>query len=818
MAKAKVKKKNNFWVDGIISIFFSFVLGYIVLKIFEFFKTDNSKSILRIFDGILDFKSGFEFLFGLSFQEKIYALFIFLIIFISMILFLRIDKFKGFEDAAWHGVHGDARFYSVSEMIDRGFAAPVKESKYSTKDYNVALSAKEGIILGLDEKNKNMLIVPLSTELTNQNVLVVGESGSAKGQAFVIPNILNQRTSSMIVSDPKGELYHLTGDIKRDQGYKVVQVDFVNLTGNKYNPLEYINDDLDAKRVAYTIAKNSAKEDKEDHWFVKAWDLLTGLIIYCKDKYDNPSIPIEVKREFNKIAEDEAYLLEIIEEIGMDHEAYSYLKDAAVAKGNERASILSTFTKQTGIFNSAKVRNMTSENTFHFSDLQEQPTIIYVKIPIKDNPVAALTATFFDQAISYLYKYADANESVLKRPTKLLLDEFANIGKLNGYDETLQTCRGLLLSIITILQDFAQVEAKYGKELTRTIINAHASKILLKTSDTETAKYFEEIAGTTTVKYDTKSVGTGGGWAYILDLDKNSKGSVSKSEHFQKINLLDKSVLYSIPKSDAYVFMDGKVIPVSKSFQHNIYGNFITESYRVGEETKFKYVYPNHRSKYIKDFGFVPYNQTIKISSEIQKKDISDISLKAEIHSKEEEKSTDTVIVPEIKSEKLDSLLDAFFVNDFSGKKQEAAPVIKTKEKTPDVEAIRPKKKKEITIKDTIESIKENIMKKHDDGSVETVAALKDIKALDAIQEQSEKIEQSSIKIQKMTQLKMNLDAYGSTNVESVDTNEDAEAKEDITEIEDIEVIEDDKEPVTSNKYTVESVDDEQREIEELPF
>ncbi len=609
--KKKKNKKRSFWSVSLVSFTVALLMVYCGFSLVISFKEDLEyfSVLLGVSDNFLYFEN------QVPYEQKIYFGIGFTLIFVLLLILLRTDNAKGYTDEREHGVHGNSRFYEPDEMREKGFAASSKMSKYDSKNPFVALGAKEGIICGLDEDKEKILVIPQDTKLDNRNVLLVGSAGSSKGQAFIIPNILNQKTSSIIVTDPKGELYHLTHEIKRDQGYKVLQIDFMNLVGNAFNPLDYVTDDLEAKRLAYTIARNAAKDDKEDHWFIKAADLLTGLIIYVKEKYPNPSIPIEIKKEFGLIISDENYLLNVVDEIGEHHPAYLYLKEAAVATGNERSGIFSTFTKQTGIFNSQKVKSMTSHSSFHFSELQEQPTILYVKVPIKDNPVAALTATFFDQLIGYLYKYGDANFSRLDIPTIIVFDEFANIGRLNGYDEILQTCRGYLLSLITVVQDFAQLEAKYGKELYRTIINGHATKVFLKTNDIETAKYFETLAGATTVKYNTKSSSSGGGLAYYLDLTQSTGGNVSKSEHYQKKNLLEHHDLMKMDNEKMYAFIDGMPVSLNKAFQNKIFNGLLTSEEKMGNGvSKFNYVYPKHREKYIKTYNLKPYIQEKEIS------------------------------------------------------------------------------------------------------------------------------------------------------------------------------------------------------------
>ena len=74
----------------------------------------------------------------------------------------------------------------------------------------------------------------------NNNVLVVGSSGSGKTRSIVTPNIL-QATGSYIISDPKGNLYNKYKDYLKMQGYVVKKLDFTN-PGNSahYNFFKYI--------------------------------------------------------------------------------------------------------------------------------------------------------------------------------------------------------------------------------------------------------------------------------------------------------------------------------------------------------------------------------------------------------------------------------------------------------------------------------------------------------------------------------------------------------------------------------------------------
>lgn len=606
---AKKKKQKSRFVDGIIALLLGMFVSYLGLV--------GLKSLLVGGDylyNVLNASKTLEWLVESETYMKMISLAIWVGVFV-VFMSASSKKDSGYKDASSHGAYGNAQFSELDDVRDDGFIAPRKESVFSEKNPLVTLGASEGIILGREDDE--LIIIPPNSKLDNRNVYVVGSSGSAKGQAFVINNIVNNKQETIIVTDPKGELYDLTSDIKRDQGYKVYQIDFLNLKGNRYNPLDYVKNDFESIKIATTISKNSGKDVKQDFFFNTAKDLLTGLIIFVTDgeRFEKPSISREVKRLFNKISEDKDFLQNLCEEIGEEHPSYQYFKDASIATGNTRTSILQSFAQQTSIFSLKDVAKLTEDSDINFYDLQEEKSILYVKIPVTDNPVPALTATFFDQLIDTLYSIGDQNGAKLKIPTIMMFDEFANIGQLNKYDNVLSTCRGYDLAMITVVQDFAQMEKVYGKEMSRIIVNNHDTTLFLRTKDVETAKFFEALAGDTTIKYNTRNRN---GSNTLLDLVMGTKSSSSTglSETYVKKPLTSASELMNMnPPDKCYIYMTGHVIEAKKAYQSLIYKNFFTKQDGIGNNgrPKFVYCYPENREAYMKKFGLKAKEEIVNL-------------------------------------------------------------------------------------------------------------------------------------------------------------------------------------------------------------
>lgn len=96
-----------------------------------------------------------------------------------------------------------------------------------------------GTILGIVDKQ---IVYQNNSTKPNRNIFVVGGPGSYKTQSVVITNLFNETENSIVVTDPKGELYEKTAGIKLAQGYQVHVVNFANMAhSDRYNPFDIFN-------------------------------------------------------------------------------------------------------------------------------------------------------------------------------------------------------------------------------------------------------------------------------------------------------------------------------------------------------------------------------------------------------------------------------------------------------------------------------------------------------------------------------------------------------------------------------------------------
>lgn len=124
---------------------------------------------------------------------------------------------------------------------------------------------------------------------TDTHTLIVGPTGSKKTRLIAMPSvvILGNAGESMVISDPKAEIYKKTAGLLQTKGYRVITINLRNPSfSSRWNPLKipyhfYQNDDLDrACEFANDIAQNMIPvNSKDSFWENSAASLLFGLIL-----------------------------------------------------------------------------------------------------------------------------------------------------------------------------------------------------------------------------------------------------------------------------------------------------------------------------------------------------------------------------------------------------------------------------------------------------------------------------------------------------------------------------------------------------------
>ena len=481
-----------------------------------------------------------------------------------------------------------------------------------------------GIVMGI--KNGKVLIQHEKSKIANRNQYVVGGPGSFKTQSFIITNMLNITDCSLVVTDPKGEVYEKTAKIKEAQGYEVRVVNFKNMgISDRYNPFGYVWKDLHATTVANTIvsAKNDPK--RKDIWFNSQLGLLKSLILYAKTEF-HPSMRnmegiLDFLQEFDPEANEggESELDQKFMSLDRRHPARrSYELGFKKSQEKTRASIILSLLTTIGDYIDDEVASFTSNNDFFFEDIGTRKVALYVLIPTMDDTWEGLINLFFSQLFQELYILGDKNGAKLPVPTVFLLDEFPNLGKFENYETFLATCRGYRIACCTILQNNTQLMDKYGKDKAESILGNCAIKICLGNVNDTTAAYFSNLMGKATIKVET------GGSS--LSQGKSGSSSSSHNYSYSQRALMNADEILTMSETDSLVLIAGKYpIKAKKAVQFELFPGLV-DKYEVSQmdykrkiSTEAQRYYENEVKKYdfqIQETQFDDYQEIIDIDNQ----------------------------------------------------------------------------------------------------------------------------------------------------------------------------------------------------------
>ena len=166
----------------------------------------------------------------------------------------------------------------------------------------------------LDKKGKDMEVAFNSA----CHSIIIGSTGSGKTTTFVSPMIQilasTAAGSSMVITDPKGELFMLHSKFLQSRGYDVKVIDLRDTYSSyRWNPLDSIWDNFELYRNAHTLAfrhtddinKANIKLDKSvaDISNVKEWYEFEGKAYTDYSKLIN-AVKIYKKKIYDEVYED----------------------------------------------------------------------------------------------------------------------------------------------------------------------------------------------------------------------------------------------------------------------------------------------------------------------------------------------------------------------------------------------------------------------------------------------------------------------------------------------------------------------------------
>lgn len=426
-------------------------------------------------------------------------------------------------------------------------------NNFKTVDYSsLSTTEIEGIPIIAKENKKNYKI----TFSKPAHTMIIGTTGSGKTTTFINPTIQilsnTQNKPSMLISDPKGELYSLHAKSLIKRGYDVKVLDLRNpYCSIRWNPLErpfemyqkmlslddcvkvneeegyYIFEDKiyydeEEKNAAVQVRKQEIFDEvyedlndvcsvlcpvtnkSEPIWESGAKNFILAICLAMLEDSENPALGM-TKEKFNfynimKIAtntqEDCEDLIDYFKNRSPIAKSVSLSKQVLDASDKTRGSYLSTIFDKLSIFSDMSICSLTSANEIDFGDVATKPTALFLQIPDEKETRHTLAAMVILQAYKGLVAKANTYPDLsLPRSVYFLLDEFGNLPKIHKLEQMITVGRSRKIWLSLVVQSYAQL-AKVYDEKTADIIKSNCNiQIFIGTTDLKTIEEFSKKCG-----------------------------------------------------------------------------------------------------------------------------------------------------------------------------------------------------------------------------------------------------------------------------------------------------------------------------------
>ena len=373
-------------------------------------------------------------------------------------------------------------------------------------------ASKEEILSNLTKINKESKIahggIPITSDEENiyiedrgSHTLIIGSTGSGKTQAMIMPSIKLsiEAGESLLVNDPKGEIYERLADKLNQEGYHTIVLDFSDPRyGNNWNPLQlpyqiYQENNHDQalkliEDIAYYIFGEAAKNE-DPFWINSAKNYFCGLCLYLfkygKKEEINLSSIEKISYEITK-SEKLSKFIEQVENSNI----FIKIRGIVLAPNETKGSILSIFSDKIEKFLTREsLLNMLSKSDFDITKVRSEKTAVFI-VSKGSNCSENLIPLLFNQMIDSSVQNSDKT-----RRLNVLLDEFDSLIPIKDFAKQLSTCRSENIKITVCIQSFVHLLNMYTKEETEILKMCFATIVYLLSEDIYTLEEIQKYCG-----------------------------------------------------------------------------------------------------------------------------------------------------------------------------------------------------------------------------------------------------------------------------------------------------------------------------------
>lgn len=396
------------------------------------------------------------------------------------------------------GQHGTARFATEKEIRETYAHIPYEPEKWRRGEN---LPTAQGLVVGYKKQGAGVTALVDEGDI---HCLMIGAAGVGKTANFLYPNIEYACASGMsfVTTDTKGDLFrNYAGMAKEHYGYRISILDLRNPTRsdggniltmvNKYMD-EYLADtgNLAAKARAEKYAKITAKTiicsdgaqagsyGQNAFFYDAAEGLLASVILliaeYCPPQKRHIVSVFKLLQDLmapSPVKNRNLFQL-LMDKLPAEHKARWFAGAALNSAEQAMASVLSTAMSRLNAFLDSEMEQILCfDSTLDTETFCTSKAAIFIVLPEEDNTKYFMVSLFLQQLYREMLSIADEHGGKLPGRVMVFADEIGTIPKIESMEMMFSAGRSRRISMVPIIQSFAQLQKNYGKEGSSIIID-----------------------------------------------------------------------------------------------------------------------------------------------------------------------------------------------------------------------------------------------------------------------------------------------------------------------------------------------------------
>lgn len=357
-----------------------------------------------------------------------------------------------------------------------------------------------GLVIGMVKCGKQEKIYYLSEDT---HTLTIGATRSGKTRTLVLQSICLMALAgeSLVISDPKAELYQYTAPFLKKLGYEVICLDFKHpQKSSRYNLLQPIID-----------AVNQRQMDKAEMY---AWDITNILVgdntsgekiwengeksiiaaaILCvvvdnaaRPQYQNLTNVYWFVAEMCKAVGNKTPMQEYVKKLRPGHPARALLSISDVAPSRTKGSFYTSALTTLRLFTSRAIYSITHTSDGNIADMGKKKQALFFLLPDEKTTYYPIASLMVSQLYELLVHQSDERGGRLLNRVNFVLEEFGNFTKIQDLTNKLTVAGGRGMRFHFFLQSLEQLTEKYSKETASIVKSNCQSWIYLQADDKET--------------------------------------------------------------------------------------------------------------------------------------------------------------------------------------------------------------------------------------------------------------------------------------------------------------------------------------------